>query len=173
MTNPTTFKPLIDTIEYALLSGSSAIYPISSSYYGSSYFYEARTQEGLSQDTLVKPQIRAAIRSFEDAKAWLQPNTQTMYDVEIGVELAYHLDSKVLKSKRTEIETKVASDAVAIQKTLTYPGNLLTSSLDGSNTGLVSGRLQFVRYTNPKADYINSVYTALVLFNGKVCLLNG
>lgn len=172
MTLPINFYPLINAIELTILSGSgvNSTYTIPTGSYSMDWWYENRAQEGLAQDTLTRPQIRVKINSFKDSNAWLKPNTKTMYDVNIGVEVAYHLDSKILRNKRTEIETKVANDSVIVQNALAYPQNLLTSSL--GPTGLVSGRLTFDGYINPKFDYSNSVATAQINFTGKVALSN-
>lgn len=172
MTNlPNSFTPLINAVENHLISGSGVYpYTVSSSYYSLNWFYENRSQEGLSQDTLTKPQLKVKINSFQDANAWFKPNTKTMYDVEIGIDMAYHLDSKVLKNKRSQLETLVPNDAILIQRCLCNPSTMLTSSL--GPTGLCSGRLKFDRYTNVKYDYQNSVATAQVIFTGKVVLTN-
>lgn len=169
-TLPTSFSPLINSIETALLSGS-LIYPITSSVSttGSlNNFYENRSQEGLAQDTLVRPQLRIKINNFKDANAWFKPNKKVMFDTNIGIDLAWHLDSKLLRTKRSEIETMVPNAAVKIQNSLCYPNNLLSSSLGW--TGLASGRLNFEGYTNVKYDYVNSVATAQILFSGKVAM---
>lgn len=166
---PNNFTPMILAIEDAFVSGSgTSPWVLTANSMSLGWFYENRTQEGLAQDTLVKPQIKIKINSFEDANAWLQPNMHTMYNVEIGIDMAYHLDSKLLRAKRREIETRVANDAIKIQRTMNYQQNLLSGS--GGYTGLVSGMLKFDRYTNPKFDYTNSVATATCIFTGKIVL---
>lgn len=169
-TLPTSFSPMINAIETALLSGS-LIYPIPTtvSTTGSlDTYYENRAQEGLSQDTLTRPKLRVKITDFKDSNAWFKPNQKVMFDTNVAIELAWHLDSKILRSKRSEIETNLPNAAVRIQNSLCYPNNLISSSMGW--TGLASGRLNFERYTNVKYDYTNSVATAQILFSGKVAM---
>ena len=170
MTLPNNFNNLVYAIETHLVSGSG-LYPniIPTGSYSLNWYYENRDASGLSQDSLAKDQLRVKINSFSDANAWLQPNTKMLYDVEIAVDIATHLDSKILKNRRSDIETGLANKSLGIQRTLTDPFTMLTGS-SGNETGLVSGRLQFIRYQNPKFDYVNSVATATCLFSGKVAL---
>jgi hypothetical protein len=171
-TLPNTFNPLITRIEEMFLSGSgTSPYTISTVSYSLDNYYEDKTQEGLAQATLYRPEIKVKILSFDNANAWLQPNTKTMYDIDIGIDIAVHLDSRLLKTQRSTIETQVSNEALKIQKALTYPQNLVSTSA-GDLTGLSSGRLQFEGFRNPKFDYKNSVATATVLFSGKIALSN-
>lgn len=166
------FTPLITAIEETIVSGSgTSPYVITTGSYSLEGYYEDRTSQGLAQDVLYKPQLRIKIESFDDAKAWLQPNTKTMYDVDLSVNIAYHLDSKVWKTQRTYLETQLVNEAMKIQKALSYPQNLVSTSA-GSLTGLASGRLKFEGYRNPKYDYTNGVATATVLFSCKCALSN-
>lgn len=172
MTLPTNFYPLMDAIETAFVSGSGLVpYTIATGSFSLNNYYPGRSTLDLAQDTLTRPQASVQLLSFKDANAWLKPNDKTMYDVEIAVRLAYHLDSRVLKDKRFIIEHNIANNAVYIAKCLQQLNNL-TASFNYGYTGLCSGRLTFDRYTNIAMDYLNSIATADVLFTGKVILNN-
>ncbi len=172
MTIPNNFSPMILAIEEVLLSGSGVYpYTIPTGSYSNDWYYEDRAVEGLSLDTLTKPGIRVKIEEVKDSQAWLKPNTKTMYDVQINIQLAYHLNSQFLKNKRSEVETSVVNNSIILQRALTFPNNLLTNSLSQS-TGLASGRLNFERYGNVRYDYQNSLATAEVSFTAKVVLSN-
>lgn len=173
MSNPINLFPLRTAIEEILVSGSGTPpYVIPTGSFSLETYYEGRLNEQLSFDALIKPNLNITFTNVEDAVAWFQPNTQRLWNVELKIDMAYHADSRFLKSKRSYIETDVYNKGILIANALKYPNNLLTT-ISGSTTGLVSGRFEGGKISSVKNDYENSVALATITFTGKVCLLNG
>lgn len=176
MTNPNTFEPMIRSINEMLISGSgttstSGSYTIATGSFSLDWWYHDRANRGLAIDVLSLPQLSVRFQSFADSKAWPRPNTKSMYDVEVIIDMAYNTDSKVLKSRRDAIRNQIMTDAHKIVKTLQYPGNLRTTA-DGTATGIVGGLLEFEDSEDFEWDSANSLLKGSLNFLGRVVLTN-
>ena len=172
MPNPSNFNNAIKAIEEVLISGKgTSPYVIPANTFDISWAYETRTEEGLSHDTLIQPQIRCKVSEITDHNAWLKTNTQIIYKVTFEIEVAYKLEASILQELRKEIETTVANSAPLIQKALTHPTNL-TTTLANEETGIVSGRLKFLSFNNVRYQYTTGVALATFRFEGLICLVN-
>lgn len=173
MTLPIDLFPLRQAMEEMLLSGSGiSPYVVPTGSFSLDTYYENRLAEQLSFDSLTKPNINITFTNIQTIPAWFQPNAATMYSIEAKLDLAYHLDSRFLRTKRSYVETDVYNKSIVIGKAFRFPNNLLTT-ISGSATGLISGRFDDYKISSIRNDYENSVALASIIFSGKVVLSNG
>lgn len=170
---PIGYSPLMSAVNAIILDGSGSISDktIPAGTFSTDYWFEDRTYDGLSQDTLTKPSIRVKLDSFDSKDGPMQPTSVRKKNVNITVQLAWHLDSGILKQKRFEIEWIIPTTANKLENALSTPGALRYDP-SGSNTGLSSGMLQLEKYTNVKYNYSLQVATADIVFSGIMFVSN-
>lgn len=169
---PSNFNNAIKAIEEVLVEGKGiSPYVIPANTFDISWAYETRTEEGLSHDTLIQPQIRCKVSEIVDHNAWFRPANIIMYKVTFEIEIAYKLDSAILQDVKRQIETTVANAAPLVQKALTNPNTMLTTN-DSEPTGIVSGRLKFLTFNNIRYQYTTGVALASFRFEGFIVLTN-
>ncbi|MEQ8959773.1 MAG: hypothetical protein RLP02_17920 [Coleofasciculus sp. C2-GNP5-27] len=149
------------------LGNDSRIIPTDKFGYGN--FSQGKDEDNLSRDTLGKPQIAVRIDRIVNPDAVNENSSFAVYDITVSLDLAYKLETALLESKRTEVETMIASDVHIVRRALSNPTNLQQTAA-GADTGLASGRLHFIQAGPPSFNYEASLGTNTLTFEGKLFL---
>lgn len=166
----TSFLPLVNRIEELILSGAGNSRTIPTGSFGLDYYYANKSPDLLATDALERPQLRVGIESFREARQSVNEyHDFVIYDVEITIDAAYHLDASELRNNRTTVETRAANDSHMLRKAICMPGNL-DQTAAGTPTGAVSGRIEFVSYRITRIDYTKGLLQARTSFMGPVVL---
>lgn len=150
----------------------NGFYSMPTGSFSAEWWYEGRPNKAVGTSAAVIPQIKFALISWNDSLAWAKPSTQTMYDFQLAVDLAYWTDTKYMKTKRTELFNRMETDKHIISKVLTFPGNLVKTE-NNQYTGVVGGCLfPLTNASENVIDYENNLATTRLVYTGKIVLRN-
>lgn len=166
---PSSLEPMRRCIEELLTEGEGGTgRTIPAGEFTLEGYFDGRADEGLSRDVLHRKQAMVALGALEP----VYPNdvgNLFQYRVEVFVSLAYSLPPDLDANQRRTVESLMLTDVHTVRKALSNPTALATTK-DGGETGLASGRLEFLGSQSPDLDYQDGLGTIELRFFGDIFL---